>query len=688
MDIFNRMKSAFSRVKGAVHRVTDEERAGASRSLAPSSTESVAAGLMKNSASSTLSVAAQGCLLGEGCGYSMTAGTTSSERPNDRERGASEPEQLQQGQQTTCSSDAFDTLRCSAESSMVNDDGFFSFLENVIAGKDPEMEQVKGQDSTSLGAGGGGEASVPTPASPRIVSVRGLASHLGDAMVLSPSSQVEKDTSSAARSLKDYELMAYLGRGAFAEVTLARHRQTRALYAIKKISKEKVRDENCVQCTFTERQLLASFKHPFLVKFHQSFQSQRYLYLVLDFAQGGDLYYFLETKPWLREMRRKLNKSISLSAPSDAEVSANRAGEASSSILSSPPPPSEPASVRLASDDNRVPVRLIAFCAVEVALVLEYLHKHGFVYRDLKPENVLMMRDGNIVLTDFGVAKYSGIRSASGSHGQRVGKGECISTFIGTTPYMSPEVLLGQAHDSRIDWWSFGCMLFEMAAGRRPFDADNRYAAVKCIVEQDVQIQPEDFLPTALEVETRMVQLRRQCERRRRHSASQRSDGPRGRQRGDDVEGGDRSARFCDTAPTPPDAIASGREQGAENTHSVQEAHISTVEGVLELSMALFARAHQLFLLHQRTRCLRRTPHSTGATLLKRSPKRAACYVTWLWLCCSARLKNGCVEPMFWSILFSLAHMLHPSCMANASRLILTRSTQGSRHQFYQTAMW
>ncbi|KAH9598693.1 Protein kinase domain [Trypanosoma melophagium] len=404
---------------------------------------------------------------------------------------------------------------------------FFSFLDDVIAGKHNELLQEMNQKGTPTPSNNGSRlvetSSIPETFSEKVTPQPQQKTSTDEGETLEGSQYVPTKPpkglcSSAARTLMNYELMAYLGRGTFAEVTLARQKDTHKLFALKKISKKKVREEGCVQHTFTERQLLASLKHPFLVGLHQAFQSRTHLYLVLDFAQGGDFYFFLEKKPWIREMRHKLHKlcrtnsnmkgsSLKLSSlQSYKKKITGRARSASLTQLN------EIAFTPQVPDDSRTPIRFIAFYAVEIALVLQYLHEQGFIYRDLKPENILMMRNGHLVLTDFGVAKYRGIGTKPSKTGS-----DRQNSFTGTTQYMSPEMLLGQPHDNRIDWWSFGCLLFEMATGRQPFAADNQYAVVQSIVENDVCVRPDDFLLTGLEVDMRVMQLHR------RHRAYQRA---------------------------------------------------------------------------------------------------------------------------------------------------------------------
>ncbi len=222
----------------------------------------------------------------------------------------------------------------------------------------------------------------------------------------------------------DFEVLAVLGRGTYGKVLQVRKRSSGALYAMKVMRKADVIARNQVRHTLTERTLLETVRHPFIVTLHYAFQSDSALFLVMALQSGGELFFHLRREGAFSEPR----------------------------------------------------VRLYA---AEILLALDALHRARFVYRDLKPENVLLDGEGHVRLSDFGLAKQiQGALDAGGS------------TFCGTPSYMAPEVLLGTGHGLAVDWWSFGTLIYETLAGAPPFYSRNLHEMYRSILCGDLRWPP------------------------------------------------------------------------------------------------------------------------------------------------------------------------------------------------------
>lgn len=116
---------------------------------------------------------------------------------------------------------------------------------------------------------------------------------------------------------------------------------------------------------------------------------------------------------------------------------------------------------------KRFPEERTKFYAAQIVSGMEYLHSHGIIYRDLKPENLLLSADGNIIMTDFGLSK-EGLQASDAR----------TATFCGTPEYLAPEVIKGEDYTKAIDWWSVGTLIYEMMTGLPPFyteDEENMY---------------------------------------------------------------------------------------------------------------------------------------------------------------------------------------------------------------------
>uniref|UniRef100_H2YRH5 Protein kinase C n=1 Tax=Ciona savignyi TaxID=51511 RepID=H2YRH5_CIOSA len=218
--------------------------------------------------------------------------------------------------------------------------------------------------------------------------------------------------------LTDFIFIKVLGKGSFGKVMLAELRATKEIFAVKVLKKDVISAEDDVDCTMTEKRVLA-LEHPFLTSLHSCFQNRERLFFIMEYVNGGDLMFQIQKSRKFSEERSR-------------------------------------------------------FYAAEVILALQFLHKHGIVYRDIKLDNILLDQDGHCKLADFGMCR------------EGVKDGNLATTFCGTPDYIAPEILQELDYGVSVDWWALGVLMYEMLAGQPPFEADNEDDLFESIMNDDV----------------------------------------------------------------------------------------------------------------------------------------------------------------------------------------------------------
>jgi len=242
------------------------------------------------------------------------------------------------------------------------------------------------------------------------------------------------------KRLKDFEKIKLLGRGSVGHVYLVRLKGTDQLYAMKVLEKEEMIKKNKVKRVLTEREVLATADHPFIVTLYYSFQSKDKLVFIMQYCAGGEFYRLIQRQP---------NKCLT-------------------------------------EEQAR-------FYGAEVLLALEYLHMKGFIYRDLKPENIVVHESGHIMLTDFDLSKAAVshtrvVNKLYSGNAAVVAEPEIVTnSFVGTEEYLAPEVIQGTGHNATVDWWTFGILMYEMIFGATPFRGSTRDATFSSINKAKIQ---------------------------------------------------------------------------------------------------------------------------------------------------------------------------------------------------------
>lgn len=190
-----------------------------------------------------------------------------------------------------------------------------------------------------------------------------------------------------------------LGKGSFGHVQLVKDKRTGKTYALKAVSKQQIVLTGQQGHIMSEKRVMAMLNHPFLIRLFATFKDRDRLYFLLEPSLGGELFSVLRARTFFDE------------------------------------------------DTAR-------FYAASVVLAFEYMHARNIIYRDLKPENLLLDEKGYLKVTDFGFAKIVTGRTY---------------TLCGTPDYLAPEIVAGKGHGKGVDWWTLGILIYEMLSSYPPF---------------------------------------------------------------------------------------------------------------------------------------------------------------------------------------------------------------------------
>ncbi|XP_062898273.1 cGMP-dependent protein kinase 2 [Mobula hypostoma] len=203
---------------------------------------------------------------------------------------------------------------------------------------------------------------------------------------------------------------------------------------MKCIKKKHIVDTRQQEHIHSEKKILEEAHSPFIVRLFRSFKDNKCVYMLLEACLGGEIWSILRDRGCFDELTSK-------------------------------------------------------FCISCVTEAFDYLHHIGVVYRDLKPENLMLDTEGYIKLVDFGFAK-------------KIGRGQKTWTFCGTAEYVAPEIILNKGHDFGVDFWSLGILVFELLTGSPPFSGYDQMMTYNLILKgvekmdfpKKITRRPEDMI--------------------------------------------------------------------------------------------------------------------------------------------------------------------------------------------------
>lgn len=262
------------------------------------------------------------------------------------------------------------------------------------------------------------------------------------------------------KGVRDFNFGRVLGEGSYSSVYLATDRQTLKEYAVKVLEKRHIIKEKKIKYVNIEKDTLNRLtEHPGIVRLYYTFQDESSLYYVLDLCTGGELLGVLKkTGTFDEECTR--------------------------------------------------------YFGAQILDAIEYMHSRGVIHRDLKPENVLLDDQLHIKVTDFGTArlltdprlpKTQEAPRLDDPSGKSKGKDDNrADSFVGTAEYVSPELLKDRNACKASDLWAFGCMVYQMLAGRPPFKGNTEWLTFEKIINLEYEF-PQGFPPAARDLVERLL---------------------------------------------------------------------------------------------------------------------------------------------------------------------------------------
>ena len=202
--------------------------------------------------------------------------------------------------------------------------------------------------------------------------------------------------------LKDLDNVKELGSGNFGSVNLVRNKKNKFTYAIKALNLEQIKLENLEECVEVERDVLLKIDHPFIMKMVKYLKNDNYIFFINEYIKGKELWEVIRDIGLLNKEQTQ-------------------------------------------------------YYGGSILLAIDYLHKQKIIYRDIKPENVMVNIKGYIKIIDFGTVKEIQDRT---------------STIIGTSHYMAPEITKGEGYSFQVDIWSIAICMYEFFCGKLPFGED------------------------------------------------------------------------------------------------------------------------------------------------------------------------------------------------------------------------